>query len=74
MAYNNQCTSKENNNNNCELEKQNEKKKGRKSVLEKIFECFSLSENSDFITSTQLGKDSLDVIHGLRFFLLSNYY
>lgn len=34
--------------------------------IERFFACFSIIDNSKFIQATELNKDSLEVIHGIR--------
>lgn len=47
-----------NNDGECEKKKTN--------AVENFFSCFSIIENSNIITSHKLGKDSIEVIHGIR--------
>lgn len=38
----------------------------RESFIDRFSACFSLSKNSEIITTTYLGTDSIEVIHGMR--------
>lgn len=54
------------NNNNVESGKAKQKKKSVK-FLDKLMSCFSVWENSKIITSSSIGNDSIEVIHGMRY-------
>lgn len=40
--------------------------KKQKAFADKFWSCFALQKNYKFIMSTDLGKDSLNPIHGIR--------
>lgn len=53
-------------NNNMEMGNEKKIEQRRTNIFENIIACFSFSDNTNIIMNGSLGRDSIEVIHGMR--------